>query len=1040
MEIKPNQKEIKVIPVTNLNFILKVHWGYGSPINTNFHKLKITLLSVDGAKINNNNKFLQLSIHTVDNNDQIIEKRDAELIDITIPPNYYPAPELNNPRNIKIPINVVIDENQIIDFYKKEISVKFLIEVQEAADSEMISTERELIFDIITEDADSDCKFVFEDKFEKGFTHLNKEKVRLGNLNIFKIGNDAITNNPIIFDLKLNSENQDFINLEYNGNSSNNIKHIDSLTNLTIPVFLDLTKIPNPNEKQTYSFDISYSYTKNKEIKNVSKKWSFDILQNSSSTKLITQLIKDSQVENLLNEESTDLQTTKHWIPNKRGAAVCFTFRLGNSEKDIIDGIDESIYISNFKYSLNFDKEKIKLRNIRAFLLSPEPDEKIVFENGEESYDDFNLVINNLQVKNVPYRPEKIECKISFDYTIQDVTKSFSHTLIFKYGKTLGNYRLSLDIGTSAIVSTVSKGLSIRQLNLQNSLKKLINDDKIYKKDNIEEFGTNFLSSTSALIPEGKINSDNYSNNLIRISPTKEVAEQNPERVLPYLKSLVGQIYLPDKEATDNFEYYNHENEKVTIGEESIATKDILINTYKSVVKNFVVPQVKEIGVNEDLHKINLTVPNTYTLRHQSFIKKVFMDNFPDFPEEEIHFVSESDAVVAYYIANHDALNQDRNNEQLNKLKTGTEHVMVYDIGAGTLDITYFTINKQNVNGKEIQEVDVIGRFGALTAGNYLDYIIAKIIYEDYNQNFKVDIFEKSQSQTDFSIKIMYKNFIKEQIKPKLYIEESILAKENEFLSKEFEINLGKIVEHEYFKEYLNLCSSELFKNYFAMYSEDKSTYMPLDTVIMSGRTSNLLGLRNHVVSELKKFSKNEGLYSVKLGSKVLKSVVSDGAILKNYFDMPNSGVTFNIKDIYAQYGILFQNIINGTWNFVKLLDGKTYQAEKDKNPKKRRYSFKNTVDLSGALECHIVQTYYANTAKEMNSGKEEYINKIFSFSIDEFYGEDSKNAEIAISIDNNKEMIIELVKKYIDEPTAPLTIKSESNVYKNSLWPYYTI
>lgn len=1039
MEIKPNAREIKVIPVTNLNFTLKVHWGKGSPVNTNFHKLKITLLTVDGIKIQNENEFLKLAIHTVDKKDQIIEKRDAELIDIVIPANYYPAPDINNPREIKIPINVVVDENQIVDFTKKQIQVNFLIEVQDAADSEIISTERELIFDIVAEDADSNAEFVFSDEFKNGFTHKNESKIKVGDYNIFKIGNDALTNNPIIFDLKLKSEISDFISFEYNGNLTDNIKHIDNLTSLSIPVYIDLTKIPNPNEKQNYSFEISYSYTKNKVVKNVSKTWSFDILQNISATKLITQLIMDNKVESLSNGESTDLKTTKNWIPNKRGAAVCFTFRIGNSSKEIIEGIDESIYISNFKYSLNFDKEKIKLKNKSAFLLMPEPDDSIVFENGEDSYDDLSLVINNLHVKSAPYRSEKIECKISFDYTIQDVTKSYTHTLSFKYGRTLGNYRLSLDIGTSAIVSTVSKGLMIFQLNLQNSLKKLINDNDIYRENNIEEYGTNFLSSTSALIPEGKINSESYNDNVIRISPTREVTEQNPERVLPYLKSLVGQIYLPDKEETDSLEYFNEENEKVTIGEEAIATKDILINTYKSVVKNFVVPQVKEMGVKEDLHKINLTVPNTYTLRHQSFIKKVFMDNFPDFPEEEIHFVSESDAVVAYYIANHNALNQDRNQEQLSKVKAGTEHVMVYDIGAGTLDITYFTINKKSINGKEEQEVDVIGRFGALTAGNYLDYIIAKIIYEDYKQNFKLDIFD-TQSKADFSVKILYKNFIKEEVKPKLYIEDSILAKKGEFLSTDFEIDLKKIIEHEYFKEYLNLCSSELFKNYFAMYSEDESTYMPLDTVIMSGRTSNLLGLRNHVVSELKKFSKNDELYSVKLKSNVLKSVVSDGAILKNYFDMPNSGVTFNIKDIYAQYGILFQNIINGTWNFIKLLDGKTYQAEKDTKPRKRRYSFKNVVDLSGALECHIVQTYYADTAKEMNAGKEEYINKIFSFSVDEFYGEDSKNAEIAISIDNNKEMIIELVRKYIDEPTAPLTIKSESNVYKNSLWPYYSI
>lgn len=82
--------------------------------------------------------------------------------------------------------------------------------------------------------------------------------------------------------------------------------------------------------------------------------------------------------------------------------------------------------------------------------------------------------------------------------------------------------------------------------------------------------------------------------------------------------------------------------------------------------------------------------------------------------------MSESDAVSAYYLQNWDSFNKGRNISE-------DETVLVYDMGAGTLDITLFS-KRKNENGKI--EVNILGKIGTGKAGNYLDYIISEIINE----------------------------------------------------------------------------------------------------------------------------------------------------------------------------------------------------------------------------------------------------------------------------------------------------------------------
>ena len=79
--------------------------------------------------------------------------------------------------------------------------------------------------------------------------------------------------------------------------------------------------------------------------------------------------------------------------------------------------------------------------------------------------------------------------------------------------------------------------------------------------------------------------------------------------------------------------------------------------------------------------------------------------------------MSESDAVAFYYLSKRAELLE---NTELDD--DFDKNVLVYDMGAGTLDITYFT--RKECGDK--YEIEMVGKMGVSRAGNYMDYILRR--------------------------------------------------------------------------------------------------------------------------------------------------------------------------------------------------------------------------------------------------------------------------------------------------------------------------
>ena len=113
--------------------------------------------------------------------------------------------------------------------------------------------------------------------------------------------------------------------------------------------------------------------------------------------------------------------------------------------------------------------------------------------------------------------------------------------------------------------------------------------------------------------------------------------------------------------------------------------------------RHFVLPSIDNIN---KVNKLILTYPNTYTPVHLNTLSTIAHKVFPNIRPGYLKFVGESDAVAAYYMNNWNDYHD--NKEDIEKDET----VLVYDMGAGTLDITVF--NKRFVNKK--YEIEILGK------------------------------------------------------------------------------------------------------------------------------------------------------------------------------------------------------------------------------------------------------------------------------------------------------------------------------------------
>ena len=494
------------------------------------------------------------------------------------------------------------------------------------------------------------------------------------------------------------------------------------------------------------------------------------------------------------------------------------------------------------------------------------------------------------------------------------------------------------------------------------------------------------------------------------------------------MKILVGNKYLPEKPDFMTFRYTRRDSEgRLSTLEAKKAMEDdeencivkissIFNEAYAALFKYFILPQSQDKSIN----KLVLTYPNTYTPAHLRVLEKIAHDTFPKLRSGYLRFVGESDAVAAYYLQNWDSFNEGKDIKE-------DETVLVFDMGAGTLDITLF---KKSINKRGKIEVKILGKIGTGKAGNYLDYLIAEIIAQRVPNTVKGQKTVTTDSVPDVQTlieRLDLKDAIKNRIKPNLKPNTKLKYGNVEFDSSE-------ILEDPRFEEFLDQITYGIL-NQLKSYIGDK--HLMIDTVIMSGRSCRLEVLQQALGNALKRLNNSQTrIIKFETDGDKEKTVVVEGAMARaGIYSSAESPVTILSRRLFASYGLIYKKT-GGSWHYTELLRSSDLDYISDQT-QLDEFESKNVIaeDTASADSIKLIQTYLSpeDTEKAYNSGDLEFISEMEEYSAEDFGQKNSLNVKLKLDYKNNISLYVDGRKSL---GSAPKGVDLSSEITKRSIWP----
>ncbi|MDC8003095.1 hypothetical protein POV27_03480 [Aureisphaera galaxeae] len=1087
-------------------------WGIPRPVNIKkYHSLYIDNLKIpDFLKVSHKDKLIVLTIHQ-SSKGSIETVKGHKIEDFKVNQFEFPFEVSLNPSIIQDCLDINVDE-VVIEFEVKH--------QRKAKDKPKVVKEYQATLNLKKALCKPIDHFYFTiPELESGYEYHLAKQLHIGNREIMYkapvfyaetydvchlksklkgfdntvyLANEAtfITeSNPSSNGIPLKEEGEETASdllLEFTDESIS-LKNLNPNNKVVIPVYIDLDHYENPLEERKEEIISEINLSKAGKDFFDSRSDQFIITPDSKTTRLL-KTIKFGEIQRELNDrERFEIPKKNQWIPNKSGKKRCFSLLLGNHAENN-DGL---VKIHNLIFDFQIDANSTS--NIVLNELSQHPSENFEEDSFLNTNDLFNLTVKH-QDKEVPFTSTlecpntfqsffeyeisfrhdeiidipkdvcKVNCSISFDYEEllnEEIIGSghFENIIVFNIEKNPGSYWLSVDYGTSACVAAFSDGDLLNKdeilIDLQSPLEERTPSEK-YIESNIEEFDTKYLSSTITL-KEGKdIENNEFGESLIHLSPTKE----DTNYPIPYLKSLIGMESLPNFNGLFNNFQYKEGNLQVSFKDKPPKVEKVLKNSYYSLLNHFVEKGVHNmITTNDrkksDLNKIILTIPNTFTPKHIAYIKEILSDSiFQHYKKDYITFLSESDAVACNYVYNWNVYNKEQDPNE-------SEYVLVYDMGAGTLDLTYFKI--QNEKSKK-KKVKILGKLGKATAGNYLDYLIAQSVYDIHKEDFQDNPMNTgSERGSSLSNKKLFKNIVKNIIKPHLdeHGDYEIRAEGDHDTLLDYDLvgSYEEIRNSRLLHDFIRDNTDTLIENFFQLFTPEKGGFhrkgeVLLDTVIFTGRGMQFQSLKEELKGVLKDWSCTESINFIDdLDASSLKNIVVKGALqYALLYKNENSTIQLENKNLLARYGVLYNDPETGLWKYKNLLDPSTrplkstpiikdgitifeYDTDMyDADPSNNKRS--NYIDMSNTVKAWFVQSYAKDTATDMNEGNTEYISKIEAIRRDAI-DVDINKVMVRICIDSNNQMHLSVGEDILD-PTEPLRVDLEnSESFRKSMWPY---
>lgn len=851
------------------------------------------------------------------------------------------------------------------------------------------------------------------------------------------------------------------------------LRNIVAKNTISIPVYIDLQRIGNPNnDKLECSFTINCLNLGNG--KETINHIPFSVQRDKQCTQMVITL-NGQEIE---NGQSINIGKIK-WVKYSAGQShrwngitKFLNLRITNIAENKSAVENAAVVIKDLK--ILFDSETDGVRKAMSSNIN-ESIEPIELFNAPNSYLLIERKLKHKDIDDIPNDVAKVKVYIDFDYIVDpdgirdEFTeyKHFSSTAYFDVETDPGNEWLCIDFGTSATVAAFGDGSEASNLLDLDAQAESITS-KLPQRMRTPRFeeGTPFLSSNAKFRQDGNFENDApYSDSFVWLSPT-EPQFYNDSYILPYIKSLVGYNNLPDTLDYTGLRYKKGgKNNDFTNAPLSV---DVIFTAiYKSLFRDFILPSIKTSC--KLVNKLIISVPNSYTPRHLDYLHKVVENNIPQIRKNYIWFIGESDAIASYYITNWLDLNCCRDSLSVAQLCSAgsAEYILAFDMGAGTLDLTYFSIVN---NEDDTRNVNILAKIGLNKAGNYLDYLIAEAIIDTHSDLLPASLLNPDGDPTLLLMAGKLKHFIKQSVKPQLFTKAKLTFSElngedvqingNKVTLNDVEINLVAIRDHSLIRNFIKECTADLIENLFVINGYEKHQ-TPIDTVIFTGRSVQFgdgqdLGIRNSLMNSIKEWNIKPECQQINISGNELKTIVSDGALhFATTYSSEASAVRILNRNIYASYGILYKDI-RGIYQYLELLTPSTKPIREpnlDVNSTNGVYIYEydtdkfnalgnskgSFVDLRNSPKAFFVQTYSQDTARDWKNNRRELISVMWEFVSQSAVSSvrDMNKIPVRIEVNEENEMIF-TAGTLTNEPSAPMVINiNESDSFKKSMWPY---
>lgn len=623
-----------------------------------------------------------------------------------------------------------------------------------------------------------------------------------------------------------------------------------------------------------------------------------------------------------LDDQPALVYYTEEWYGDERND-VC-SLLLGNT--------------TSLPYYPNSDEQNdyVEFNNIRLIVLNgsqvlalDSPD-TVIIRNGESSQS-FAVYLNcHTWDKKTKEFEIEIRANVRTGNLQMDDVVICTDCFILKEKRNDGIY--SLDLGTTGIVMAKQENFDVSTIKLQDA-----GDSSMWHIEKEDD-----IISSLAIIYKDNINGEEC--HQLLLSPTRTDYKNEARFIFVPAKFVVGQKRIPyvnrilndiplvafDTEITNKADEINDDfiySLDANRDEPLLDPDKYLLLIYENIFNR--------LGdENDNIKKLILTYPNTYTQAVLNQLRTIVENKFDDV-SGFIDMIPESDAVVAYYFNSRiNCFSDDKEIQSLREIKVGTERVLIYDMGAGTLDLSLVTITRNAGENKISANIDK--KIGIPIAGNYLDWVLYEKFFKYRQKSIQTNgLSLQDSSDQEYQILKNLKDYIKsskERYKRKglnisLPRKDAETCLSDEFVScltdespisdyiKEIgatflsaistQKNIKSVLEtsddisnevnnqnietnskektpimfsnlDEFIEDYLTLCSKTILDTFLG---ENKK----IDRIVYSGRGSLFGPLRESVESYLKEHNKKL-LVDNTIEKSDLKTCVARGAI--HYFDL----------------------------------------------------------------------------------------------------------------------------------------------------------